>query len=311
MKGRVDVRRVLITGANGFVAAYLVEALKELGDDVVGVDVAEKPCHAVDRYYACNLMDAASVRTILESERPDAIVHLAAVSSVGRSWNMPVDTFVNNTGIFLNVVEAVRSLGLKTRVLSVGSSEEYGDVPQEEMPLAETHPLVPGSPYAVARVAQEELSRLYAKGFGADIVMTRSFNQFGPGQRLDFFVPSMVRQILDGRGRGGPVDIKAGDLSVIRDFLDVRDAVSAYVLLLEKGVSGEVYNVCSGRGRCLREVLETAARLAGVELSISLDPSRVRPADSRMIVGDSSKLRALGWSCTHTFESTLRDMMEL
>lgn len=303
------MRKILVTGSNGFVASYLVTALKELGDEVVGVDIVPAPITPVDRYHPCNLTDASAVRTVLEAERPDAIVHLAAVSSVGRSWEVPVDTFVNNTGIFLNIAESVRSLDLKTRILSVGSSEEYGDAPPEDMPLAETHPLAPCSPYAVARVSQEQLSLLYAKGFGVDVVMTRSFNQFGPGQRLNFFVPSMVRQILDGRDRGGIVNIVAGDLSIIRDFLDVRDAVSAYVLLLEKGMPGEVYNVCSGTGRRLREVIETAAGLLGVEVSITLDPARVRPADNRMIIGDNSKLKALGWTCEYDFKATLRDML--
>ena len=305
------MRRVLVTGANGFVAAYLVEALKRLGDEVVGLDVMPEQIHGVDRYHVCDLTDAAAVRDVIGSERPDSIVHLAAVSSVGRSWEIPADTFRNNTGIFLNIAEAVRALGLKTRILSVGSSEEYGDAPPEDMPLAETHPLAPCSPYAVARVAQEQLSRLYARGFGLDVVLTRSFNQFGPGQGQNFFVPSMVRQILDGPVRDGVVHVSAGDLSVVRDFLDVRDAVSAYVLLLEKGVRGEVYNVCSGVGRRLRDVVETAARIRGVEVSITLDPARVRPADNRMVVGDNAKLRALGWRCGHAFEATLRDMMDV
>lgn len=305
------MRKVLVTGVNGFVASHLVGALKCLGDQVVGVDVASETSRQVDRYHACNLLDAASVRAIIDTERPDAIVHLAAVSSVGCSWQTPVDTFFNNVGIFLNVVEAVRSLGLRSRILSVGSSEEYGNVSQDDMPLREAQPLSPGNPYAIARVSQEQFSQIYAKGFGLDVVMTRSFNQFGPGQRPVSFVASMIQQILDGRSNGERVHISAGDLTIVRDFLDVRDAVAAYILLLERGISGEVYNVCSGTEHRLSDVLETVAKLLSVELEVSLDPARVRPTDSRMIVGDNTKLKALGWSCKYSFEDTLRDMVRI
>ncbi len=303
-------RKILITGANGFVARHLIEALRARGDEVVGVDMGPAPAWKVDRYYSCNLIGVDAIKIILSIERPDVIMHLAAVSSVAQSWKMPVDSFLNNTNIFLNVVEAVRALGLASRILSVGSSEEYGNVPKEEMPIGEEHSLSPASPYAVARVAQEQLSRLYAEGFGLDVVMTRSFNQIGPGQRPAFVVPSFVSQLVAGKREGlKTVTVKAGDLSIVRDFLDVRDAVAAYLLLLEKGASGKVYNVCSGIGRTLREVLETVAEIVGVGIDVTVDPARIRPADNHVIVGSSEKMRRLGWSLSHTLESSIRDMV--
>lgn len=303
-------RRVLVTGANGFVARYLVEALKSCGDEVIGVDVSPEPSCAVDKYYYCNLIEADAIRIILSVEKPNAIVHLAAVSSVAQSWKSPVDSFLNNTNIFLNLVEAVRALDLRTRIISVGSSEEYGNIPAEETPISERHPLAPCSPYAVARVSQEQLSYLYAKGYGLDIVMTRSFNQTGPGQRPTFVIPSFVKQLSEGKKAGlSVVKVKTGDLSIVRDFLDVRDAVSAYMLLLEKGVAGEVYNICSGKGRTLREVLEMAAKIIGVGLDIESDVSLIRPADNHVIIGDNSKIASLCWSAKYELENSISDMI--
>ena len=303
--------KVLLTGANGFVARHLLASLKERGDEVIGVDVGHDAKWPVDGYYPCNLLSADAVRIILSMERPDVIVHLAAVSSVSQSWNVPVDSFLNNTNIFLNVVEAVRSLGLGSRVLSVGSSEEYGNLRKEDMPISEEHQLAPVSPYAVARVSQEQLSGLYAKGFGLDVVMTRSFNQIGPGQRTDFVVASFVSQLLRGKKAGNRVvKVNVGDLSIVRDFLDVRDAVAAYCLLIDKGVCGEVYNVCSGTGRTLKEVLLTIAAIVGVDVELEVDPMRIRPADNHVIIGSNRKMMQLGWELRYSLESSIRDMIE-
>lgn len=303
-------RKILVTGANGFVARHLVSALKAVGDEIVGVDVGRDAAWAVDRYYGCNLLGAEAIKIILTIERPDVIVHLAAVSSVAQSWKSPVESFLNNTNIFLNVVESVRALGLRTRILSVGSSEEYGNIPSSEVPIREEHPLAPASPYAVARVSQEQLSSLYAKGFGLDVVMTRSFNQIGPGQRTDFVVPSFLAQLKKGKDAGQKVvRVQVGDLSIVRDFLDVRDAVAAYLLLIDRGVSGEAYNICSGVGRTLNEVLGIVARIVGIEVEACVDPQRIRPADNKVILGSNEKMRQLGWCPTYTLEASLQDML--
>lgn len=304
-------RRVLVTGANGFVAHFLIDALRSRGDETIGVDLAANAANVVDRYCSCNLLDAAAVRILMEEVRPTHIVHLAAVSSVAKSWESPVESFLNNTNVFLNVAESVRSLGLKARILSVGSSEEYGVVSADETPIQETHLLSPLSPYAVARVAQEQLSGLYASGYGQDVVMTRSFNQVGPGQRDAFVVPSFVRQLLAAHAAGErTAHIRAGDLSIVREFLDVRDAVAAYLALLDFGRTGEIYNVCSGEGRRLDEVLRLVAAEVGVEVETEIDPRFVRPADNPVIIGDNAKIRReTGWHPQHTLVESLRDII--
>lgn len=304
-------KRILITGANGFVAGHLIHAIHLRGGSVIGMDLSETPNCSLDAYHACDLLDPAAVKSVIGKERPDAIIHLAAVSSVAMSWEAPSRCFLNNTQAFLSVADAVRSLNLKARILSVGSSEEYGLINPSALPVAETHPTAPSNPYAVARVAQEQLSRLYARNYGMDVVMTRSFNQIGPGQRANFVIASFVRQLLDGKSRGeSVVKLQVGDLSIVRDFLDVRDAADGYLRLLEQGISGEVYNLCSGIGRKLGDVLNTAARLANVTAEPVTDPARLRPADNPIIIGNNAKLRQLGWSPTRTIEATLSDMLK-
>lgn len=307
------MRKILITGACGFVAQYMIRHIlqQEPDAEISGIDVVpacqrEAPGF---RYRQLDLNNREATAALLAELAPDWIIHLAAASSVSASWRQPAETFLNNTGIFLNIVEALHHFKLKTRLLSVGSSEEYGSYPPEKMPLSEEYELHPGNPYAVARVSQELLSRLYARSYGVDIVMTRSFNHIGPGQRDTFVVPSFVRQLVElARHPGGALHV--GNIEIIRDFLDVRDVADAYYRLLQVGHSGEVYNVCSGRGTRLRTIIDKITALLGIEVEIRIDPARVRPTDNPVIIGDNSKLRAAtGWEPRHTLDATLQKMI--
>lgn len=308
------MRKILITGVCGFVAQHLIRHLlqREPDSELFGVDVAPVcPWESLGvRYRQLDLIDKESLAAFLAELAPDWIIHLASVSSVSASWQKPVESFINNTNIFLNIVEALHRLGLKTRLLSVGSSEEYGNYPPEKMPLREEYELHPNNPYSVARVSQELLSRLYAHSYGLDIVITRSFNHIGPGQRDTFVVPSFVRQLVELSRHNGRGVLHVGNIEIIRDFLDVRDVADAYYRLLRTGRSGEIYNVCSGRGTRLRTVIDTIAGFLGVDVDIQVDPARVRPADNLVIIGDNSKLRAAtGWEPRHTLEATLKEMI--
>jgi GDP-4-dehydro-6-deoxy-D-mannose reductase len=291
--------KYLVTGISGFVGSYLFDHLVAKGHDIVGVDAypLHKPL-ALSNFYQMSLMDQSGIRRVIEQERPQRIVHLASASSVGASWQQPMDCFVNNTNIFLNLIEAVRLSGLKCRILSIGSSEEYGPVVASEMPLQETRAVNPMNPYAVARVAQEHLSRVFAKGYGMDIVCTRSFNHIGPGQTDRFVVSSFVRQAVEV-ARGQKPKIVCGDLDVVRDFVDVRDVIAAYECILEKGIPGEIYNVCSGRGVTLRSILESICAKAGIPADFQVDPALIRPIDNPVIIGDNAKLRSLGFSLSY------------
>ena len=306
--------RYLITGCYGFVGAHLVRHLGATvpGAVVVGVDRQAPPdgFPAITRSYRIDLLDEAALGPVIRDEQPDRIVHLASFSSVGFSWQNPVDSFKNNTNVFLALLEQVRRYSPKSRVLSVGSSEEYGLVGPGDLPLRETSPLRPLSPYAVARVAQEHLGDVYVRGFALDIVATRSFNHLGPGQSAQFVISAIAKQIAD-LAKGKRDHMTVGTTSVVRDFLDVRDVVTAYTALLERGVRGEVYNICSGRGTSIANVIDMLAAIAGVTPKIVVDPALVRPVENDTVVGSHDKITAaIGWRPTYPLEDSLRTVYE-
>lgn len=310
------MHRYLITGASGFVATHFLNLLESLDEAcvVMGLDVQPSAGGGYRFPYevkVVNLLDAGAIEALLLEFRPTRILHLASMSNVGVSWNAPVESFTNNTNIFLNLIEPLRKHALATKVLSVGSSEEYGLVSAQDLPLTETKALNPGSPYGVARVAQEQLSKVFAQGYGLDIVMTRSFNHIGPGQRDQFVLPAFVKQVVQAQRAGkGSFVLRAGNTQVVRDFLDVRDVVRAYHELLARGTPGEVYNICSGTGRSLDEVLGTLSELTGVSIELEVDPSLLRPNELMTIVGSADKLRTdLGWRPKHEFRTSLSDMV--
>ena len=301
--------RYLVTGASGFVGRYLIDAIRrdEPAAEIVAVDrPAAAPPANVTRVAALDLLDLDALAAVIARERPDRLVHLASFSSVGLSWHEPVVSFTNNTNIFLNVLECVRRSSPQTRVLSIGSSEQYGLVAPGDLPLRETTPLHPLSPYAVARVAQEHLGEVYVRGYGLDIVATRSFNHVGPGQSSRFVISALAKQFAE-LARGRADRIRVGTTSVIRDFLDVRDVVAAYLALLARGARGEVYNICSGRGIRIADAIAIFAGFAGGTPAIETDPALVRPVENEIVVGDHAKLTAaVGWRPTIALEDALR-----
>lgn len=263
-------------------------------------------------YHKVDLLETDAVKSLLDGFRPDYIVHLASFSSVAYSWKHPIACFQNNTNIFLNIIAAVQELHLNCRVLSVGSSEEYGNVKETDLPLREDSSLLPGSPYAVARVAQEMLSHVYADSYGVDIVMTRSFNHIGPWQDTRFVVPGFISRILEirkaGKARG---TIETGDLSIVRDFVDVRDVVRAYHDLLLYGRSGELYNVCSGIGNRLADIVDKIARILEVDIETVVNPEYIRLNDNHIVIGSYEKInRDIGWNPLIPIDRTIEDMID-
>jgi len=234
-------------------------------------------------------------------------VHLASFSSVGKSWEMPMENFLNNTNIFLNIVEIVRHNNINCRILSVGSSEEYGNVKESDIPLKEDKFLNPGNPYAVARVSQEMLSKCYINAYKLDIILTRSFNHVGAKQRIDFAIPSFAKQISEGVKQGqSEIKLITGDITVVRDFIDVRDVVNAYFALLKNGKPGELYNVCSGKGYSLKDVIDLLAKIFNVKVITEIDPKRVRPYDNRIIIGSFNKIKThTGWEPNFNMDDSL------
>jgi GDP-4-dehydro-6-deoxy-D-mannose reductase len=314
------MEKYLITGFSGFVSRHFLEFLESRGShsSVLGIDVHEpkfdlrKFRRIKCGFESLDLMDDKRTQEVIYRFQPNYILHLASYSSVMYSWKNPAWSFQNNTNIFLNLLEVVRLLNLDARILSIGSSEEYGNVSDTELPLREEQPLRPVSPYAVARVSQEMLSRVYVNGYGMDVVITRSFNHLGPGQNELFVVSSFAKQIAEASKKGLPsLEMKTGDLSIVRDFTDVRDVVRAYHLLLTKGSKGEVYNVCSGRGVTLASIVSQLSQKKRIAVSTLTDPKLVRPSDNRAIVGSNDKISgAVGWKPEIALEQSLDDILK-
>lgn len=311
------MQRALITGITGFVGSHLADHLLSQGAEVWGTrrwrSRTENIEHLRDRVrlVECDLRDGPSVRRALEQSRPDWIFHLAAQSFVPYSWTVPVESLTTNIVGQVNLLESVRELGLSPRIQIACSSEEYGMVYPGELPIKETNPLRPLSPYAVSKVTQDLLGYQYHQSYGLWIVRTRGFNHTGPRRGDVFMTSNFSRQVAEmAKGLREPV-LRVGNLDAIRDFTDVRDMVRAYVLALEKGQPGEVYNLASGRGYSVRQVVEVLRGLASVPFRVEEDPSRLRPSDVPVLVGDSTKFRdATGWAPTITFEQTLRDTLD-
>ncbi len=310
--------RVLITGVTGFVGSHLADYLVGRGDvEIFGSHRWRSRMENIEHLRGriglveCDLRDAGATRRMLASVRPDRIFHLAAQSYVPASWMAPVETVTGNVACQLNVFEAARDLRLPVRIHIAGSSEEYGLVKPEELPLREDSPLRPLSPYAVSKVAQDYLAYQYWMSHRLHTVRTRGFNHTGPRRGEVFVTSNLARQVAEiEKGVREPV-VWVGNLEPIRDFTDVRDMARAYWLALEHGVPGEVYNICSGRAYQIRNVLEILVGLAQVKVEVREDPARLRPSDVEMLLGDSSRFRELcGWEPTIPFELTLKDVLE-
>ena len=314
------MKKYLITGFSGFVARHFLDYLYEkkadcevLGVDVnpPGLDIARYADRFEVSFRQVNLLDKEGLAEIVRGFLPDFVLHLAAFSSVSYSWQHPTECVLNNTNIFLNVAEAIRSIDAPCRILSVGSSEEYGNVDRSKLPLMEDMRLHPVSPYAAARVSQELLSKVYVDGYDMDIVMTRSFNHFGPYQDDRFVIPSFlkrIREVADSGKKEGVIE--TGDTTIVRDFVDVRDVVRAYYLLLQEGQPGEIYNVCGGRGIALSELITEMADILNVTIMTRLNPELVRPGDNRVVIGSYEKIKKeVGWEPVIPLKQTIEDML--
>jgi len=312
------VKKYLITGCAGFVGRHFLNYLNGLNEpiSVLGLDrnvVAYSPGlfgNMECAFRKADLLQSHEWEPLIDEFRPDYIVHLASFSSVAFSWVNPIDSFSNNTNVFLNLLERVRKVNPACRILSVGSSEEYGVCGPEQLPLKEDSPLNPVSPYAVARVSQELLSQVYVNGFGCDIVMTRSFNHIGPGQLDSFVISSFARQLVAIQQEGAEPIMVTGNTAIVRDFVDVRDVVRAYDGLLRHGRSGHIYNICSGSGVSLKSVIDQMAHILGVTVTQKVNPGLVRPNDNPMIVGSFAKINAaIGWAPRISLAQSLRDIL--
>jgi GDP-4-dehydro-6-deoxy-D-mannose reductase len=314
--------RFLITGIGGFAGRHLASLLVAAGHDVHGsvhrpegrgAPIAlpdgrgaldEKRVHVVD------VTDAEAVDGLVRSVQADGIFHLAGLSFVPDSHADPTVALRTNLLGAVHLFAAVRRHRPACRVVSVGSADAYGLVGTEDIPITESCPFRPLSPYGASKAAVDLIAFQWARGYGLDIVRMRPFNHTGPGQRRDFVCPDFASQVVAiERGLKAPV-IEVGNLDVVRDFSDVRDVVQGYLAAWERGTSGEAYNVCSGVGRSVREVLETMIDVAGIEVRLVVSPERVRPVDVPVVIGSAERLRSeTSWRPRHDWRQTLADVL--
>lgn len=306
--------RVLITGVAGFVGGHMVDFLRREAPDAVVVGLDSRPGRRAQslaiEIVQADLEDASSVRAAIARVSPDRVIHLAAQSSPQRSWEDPERTLRTNVLGMLHLLEAARAQPVAPRILAVGSADEYGLVQSHELPLREDAPLRPASPYAASKVAAGYLALQYALSPGLPVVRTRTFHHTGPRRGEQFAESSFARQLAEIEAGQRPPRLEVGNLESVRDFTDVRDVVRAYWALLDRGARGEIYNVCSGRGVKLEELLQGLIALSGLRVEVHVDPARLRAADAPVLIGDPSRLRAAtGWEPEIPIDRTLRDLL--
>lgn len=314
--------RILITGFSGFVSYHFISYLNSVyqkDTEVLGLDIREPAdffswhFENIDiKFSACQLTDKEAVADAVKEFKPTHILHLAALSSVGQSWEDPAGCFTNNTTIFLNLAEAVRTHVPGCRMLCIGSSEEYGVINANDLPLNENKLIQPSNPYAVTKMAQEAMGKCYVDKFGMNIIFTRSFNHIGPRQRDSFVIASFAKQVVQAVvDKKTELEMTVGNISVKRDFLDVRDVVRAYYMLLLKGKSGEIYNVCSGNSYTLSSIIDALSSISGIKIATSVNKNLLRPNDILEIRGDNTKISTdTDWMPAYNITQSLSDILD-
>jgi GDP-4-dehydro-6-deoxy-D-mannose reductase len=292
----------LVTGLQGFVGSELAQAIP-------CVPLALPDGESVD------IRDLDAVRRAVGAIGPERVIHLAAQTFVPASFENPRATFDTNFYGTLNLLQALKEIAFTGRMLFVSSGDIYGLVPEEELPVSEARVPRPRNPYAVSKVAAEALCHQWSQTEGFDIVTARPFNHVGPGQDERFVVATIARQVAQQARSGDPFSLMLGDIDATRDYTDVRDIVAAYLAILTRGANAEIYNVCSGVERSVRDIARDMADLLGREAVFNTDPARLRPSDQRRMVGDGSKIRTeLGWipeiAWKHTLQAILDEALE-
>ncbi len=309
--------KVLITGIAGFVGSHLVEKLLKKKDEVFGTYLPGESLENIQNIRlslhlsGCDITQFDQLSRLVKRIQPDLIYHLAAFSSVGKSFTHPLETIKTNVYGTLYLLEIVRSLKKQIKILVVGSSDMYGKVLPRDIPITENTPLSPVSPYGVSKATCDLLAYQYCKSYGVYVIRARSFNHTGPRQRTGFVIPDFASQIAQIEAGLLPPVLKVGNLSAKRDLSDVRDVVRAYVKLMQRGKAGEAYNICSQQGYSIKNMLKVLLSLSKKKITVKLDKKRSRPSEIPVLVGDNTKIRkTVGWKPEIPLERTLKETLD-
>ncbi len=308
--------KVLITGISGFVGSHLAELILKRGDEVFGTHLPGESLENVLKIRRslhlsdCDVTRIDQLSQVVKRTNPDLIYHLAALSSVGKSFSHPLETIQTNVLGTLNLLESSRGLKKQVKVLVVGSSDMYGKVSPEEVPITEERPLLPVSPYGMSKAACDLLAYQYFSSYGIFVIRARAFNHTGPRQNTGFVIPDFASQIAQIEADPLAPILKVGNLSSKRDISDVRDVVRAYVSLMSRGKAGEAYNVCSQKAYSIKDVLKDLLRLSKKKIEVEVDEKKNRPAEIPILEGDNSRIRKVtGWKPEILFKQTLEDTL--
>ncbi len=312
-------KRVLITGVSGFAGSFLAEYLLSLNYDIVGTIYSDTSSrdniHSIEnkiKVVVVNLLNKERTLKVIEQTKPEAIFHLAAIASPAYSFKNPEETIMNNITAQINLLEGVRLASLNTcRVLIISSADIYGRVDSSQLPIDEDTPLLPDSPYAVSKIAQDYLGLEYFITYGMHIVRVRPFNHIGPRQSPDFVISAFAKKIAEiEKGKMTPV-LRVGNLEAKRDFTDVRDMVTAYLLAIEKCEPGQAYNIGSGVSHKISEMLKKLLSLSQTHIKIETDQSLFRLGDVPERLADATKFITLtAWKPQIPLEQTLKETLD-
>lgn len=304
---------ILVTGASGFVGKHLISKLTQGKDKVLGIDLKLEDVGRLKSasFEEVDIKDPAKVSRIIKDLKPSRVFHLAAQSSVKNSWQDPIETFRINVFGGINILEAIKSHSPGSKVMMVCTAEEYGDGQVFDRAITEDDKINPSNPYAISKAALDFFSTTYNKAYGLKVFVSRSFNHIGPGQSERFVCSDFAKQIAGIEAGYSEPLIKVGNLNSYRDFLDVRDVVSAYIKILERAKTGQVYNVCSGKKTKIKSILDILISLSKRDdIRIKIDDERLRPIDTDIIYGDNKKLKDhTGWKVEHSLEESLQDTL--
>lgn len=303
------MKKVLIFRAEGFVGCHLSQEFLNHNYNVYGTGkvFGKMLSHEVD-FRISNLLDSKSVENIINQISPDIIINLSAISSVGKSWDIPQMTMQVNVIGTLNILEAVRKSEKNSKIMLIGSSEEYIS---SNFPMSEERPLNANNPYGISKITQEQFAKMYREQYGLKIYCVRSFNHTGVGQKETFVLPSFCKQVAEIEKSGKSGIMRVGNLAVRRDFSHVKDIVKAYLMIVESDDCRIVYNVGSGKTYSLRKLLEYVIGLSSQKIEIKVDLARFRPTDQPVICCDISLIKTqLGWEPHYTVFDALKEMFE-
>ena len=305
-----EMKKVLVTGATGFVGKYLTDLLAEKNLEVHGTSLEEGASNRKKIITKLYLKDENQVSKLISTLKPDMIFHLAALTSPKDSFKNPKETFINNIGAEINILEALKNQKLKSRIIIISSAEIYGMVDPSDLPIDEDTPLNPTNPYAVSKLAQDFLALQYHLAHKLDVVRLRPFNHTGPGQSPNFVIPAFAKKIAEIE-KGKLDKLTVGNLEGKRDFTDVRDMAKAYEMASEMGRTGEVYNIGSGMSYKIGEILDKLLSLSTVKIKVEQDPTLFMPLDNPELVCDFSKFASgTGWKPQIPIDQTLRETLD-